>query len=101
MDDLQPVKIDIDGVLDLHNFQPREINPLVMDYLQECHKNGIFTVRLIHGKGTGSLRRTVHSTLDKMAIVDSFRLADEFSGSWGATVVHLQRPRKMIKGQKG
>ena len=90
MNPLQPVKIDIDGVLDLHTFQPREVKHLLFDYLQECRKENILTVRIIHGKGTGSLRRTVRSALGKMAIVNSFQLAGEFDGSWGATVVQLK-----------
>ena len=94
MDDLRPIKIDINGVLDLHNFQPREVKALVIDYLQECCKKSILTVRIIHGKGKGNLRRTVHSVLAKLPIVDSFHLADEFAGSWGATIVLLNENHK-------
>jgi DNA-nicking Smr family endonuclease len=99
MDELQPVKIEIDGTLDLHTFMPREVKSLVLEYLQECQMKSILTVRIIHGKGTGSLRRTVHSVLKKMPIVDSFHLADEIAGSWGATIVHLteQKTRKTIR----
>ena len=89
MDELQPFKIEIDGTLDLHTFLPREVKSLVLEYLQECQTKSILTVRIVHGKGTGSLRRTVHSVLKKMAIVNSFHLADEIAGSWGATIVHL------------
>jgi DNA-nicking Smr family endonuclease len=86
----EPIEMPIDGVLDLHTFQPREIKDLVPDYLAECRKRGIFRVRIIHGKGIGNLRRTVHSILSKHPQVESFALASEHFGGWGATIVHLK-----------
>ncbi|HWR68032.1 MAG TPA: Smr/MutS family protein, partial [Desulfomonilia bacterium] len=53
----------VDGTLDLHMFSPRDIKDLVPDYLEECREKGILSVRIIHGKGTGTLRRTVHAIL--------------------------------------
>jgi len=94
MNDLQPVNLEIDGVLDLHTFQPREIKPLIIDYLFECRKKLIYQVKIIHGKGTGSLRRSVHSILDKLPIVASFHLAGELDGSWGATIVNIVKASK-------
>jgi O-methyltransferase involved in polyketide biosynthesis len=90
IDDLDPVELPIDGILDLHTFRPREIKDLVVDYLGECRKKGILDVRIIHGKGTGSLRRTVHSVLNKETGVYSYRLAEVQRGSWGATIVRLR-----------
>jgi DNA-nicking Smr family endonuclease len=87
MDD--SVEFPIDGTLDLHTFQPKEVKDLIPDYLAECRKKGILEVRIIHGKGTGMLRETVHAILKRMPEVESFRLADETSGSWGATLVKL------------
>ena len=75
--------------LDLHTFQPRDCADLVGEYLRAAHEAGFANVRIIHGKGTGTLRRTVHSVLERHALVKSFRLADERSGSWGATLVEL------------
>jgi len=89
-DDLEPVELPIDGVLDLHTFKPREVKELVVDYLDECRKRGILEVRIIHGKGTGTLRRTVESILDKRPEVVSYRLAQERGGGWGATIVVLK-----------
>ncbi len=84
------VEVPIDGVLDLHTFQPREVKELVPHYLDLCHEKGIFEVRIIHGKGTGTLRRLVHSLLDKNEHVAGYRLAGHGSGSWGATLVDLK-----------
>ncbi len=86
-----PVHLKIDGVLDLHTFKPHEIGSLIPDYLQECHVRGIYHVRIIHGKGSGSLKRGVHKLLGRLEIVKAFRLGDESSGSWGATLVELQK----------
>jgi hypothetical protein len=86
-----PVEIPIDGILDLHTFQPREVKELVADYLAECRERGILQVRIIHGKGTGALRETVHSVLRRLPDVVGFRLAGDPSG-WGATIVTLRGP---------
>jgi len=90
-DDEGTVSIPIDGTLDLHSFSPKDIKYLVPDYLEECYRAGIFHVRIIHGKGIGNLRRTVHAILDKLPLVASYRLADESAGGWGATLVELKR----------
>ena len=91
MDD-EPIQLPIDGVLDLHSFQPREVKDLVLDYLAECRARGILRVRIIHGKGIGQLRQTVHAILEKHPSVAEFHLASEHFGGWGATSVHLQPP---------
>ena len=94
MDDPGPVEIPIDGTLDLHTFHPREVKELVPDYLQECRRRGILSVRIVHGKGTGQLRKKVHSVLKKLPYVTEFKPGDMGSGSWGATLVTLQPEKK-------
>ena len=86
----EPVTIEIDGTLDLHPFHPSEIKFLIPDYIQECQELEIKNLRIIHGKGKGVLRRTVHSILEKHPDVSNYRLADESGGSWGATLVTLR-----------
>ena len=90
MDEIQPVELPINGTLDLHTFQPREVKALLIDYIAECRQRNILELRIIHGKGTGALRRTVHAALAKMPEVASYHLADESAGSWGATLVSLK-----------
>lgn len=85
-----PVEIPIDGTLDLHTFDPRDLKGLLPEYLLQCRKRGILLVRVVHGKGTGALRESVHAILRRLPEVVSFTLADKSSGSWGATLVTLR-----------
>lgn len=80
----------INGTLDLHTFSPKEVKDLVPEYIAECRKRGILQVRIIHGKGIGTLRELVHAVLAKLPEVESYRLADETAGGWGATIVILK-----------
>lgn len=87
----EPIELPIDGVLDLHTFKPREIKELLLDYLAACQERDILRVRIIHGKGIGNLRRTVHAILAKHPDVISYSLASEPFGGWGATIVFLRK----------
>ena len=87
----EPVPLPIDGVLDLHTFAPREVAELVGDYLAACREKGIYEVRLIHGKGVGHLRRTVHAVLAKHPEVAAYTLDHPQYGGWGATLVRLKK----------
>lgn len=91
-DEFGPVELPIDGALDLHTFDPSEAKELVTHYLEECRAKGILEVRIIHGKGTGAMRETVHALLASLPFVVSFRLAGENSGGWGATIAVLEIP---------
>ena len=91
MNDNDVVQVPIDGVLDLHNFSPKDLKYLIPDYIDECCKADIFQVRIIHGKGIGNLRRTVHAILNKLPQVSEFNLADGNAGGWGATLVNLRK----------
>ena len=84
------VELEIDGVLDLHPFSPKDLKTLIPDYLHECRERGIHEVRLIHGKGIGNIRRSVHALLERQPEVVGYRLAGEESGGWGATLVILK-----------
>jgi DNA-nicking Smr family endonuclease len=85
-----PIRIPIDGVLDLHAFSPKDVKDLVPEYLRECSTQRIYRVRIIHGKGTGTLRKIVHSILEKHPLVLSFETAHYGGGGWGATEVELR-----------
>lgn len=86
-----PIEMPITDELDLHTFRPKEVKELLPDYFELCREKGIYRVRVIHGKGTGSLRELVHAQLRKNPLVESFELGDQTSGGWGATRVWLKR----------
>jgi DNA-nicking Smr family endonuclease len=85
-----PVELPIDGVLDLHTFRPRDVKPVVLDYIELCRERRIMELRIIHGKGIGQLRATVHAILAKHPGVQSYVLASEAYGGTGATIVRLK-----------
>jgi DNA-nicking Smr family endonuclease len=86
----EPVEYPIDGILDLHHFSPKDVKELVPEYINACLERGIAQIRIIHGKGTGTLRRIVHSLLDQDERVLSYRLDSTSASSWGATLVELR-----------
>jgi len=88
--DNNPVELVIDGILDLHAFSPKDLKTLIPDYLDECQKMGIFEVKIIHGKGIGNLKRSVHALLDRNHLVSGYRTDDMKAGNWGATIVMLK-----------
>ncbi|TPV95275.1 MAG: Smr/MutS family protein [Myxococcales bacterium FL481] len=79
-----------DGVLDLHPIPPKQVKDLLVEYIASCRTAGVLKLRIIHGKGVGHLRRTVHAVLKDHPHVDSYRLGGHGEGSWGATLVELQ-----------
>jgi DNA-nicking Smr family endonuclease len=86
---MEPINIPITDVLDLHTFLPKEIPDLLDDYFMACMEAGIVSVRIIHGKGTGVLKKRVHGILKGHPQVASFVTAPVEAGGWGATLVEL------------
>ena len=58
-------------------------------YLNDAFVAGLASVRIVHGKGTGTLRQAVHEVLDKHPLVKSYRLGDYGEGDYGVTIVEL------------
>jgi DNA-nicking Smr family endonuclease len=88
---MDPIKIPIEDSLDLHTFRPGEVPDLLDDYFEECLRLGITSVRIIHGKGKGILKKRVHALLKKHPLVLNFQEAGSGAGGWGATQVELGR----------
>jgi dsDNA-specific endonuclease/ATPase MutS2 len=88
---MQPVKIDIEDVLDLHTFKPEDVPDLLEDYIFECIEAGILSMRIIHGKGKGIQKKRVQKLLKNNPKVESFQDAPPEAGGWGATLVELKK----------
>ncbi len=84
------IELPITGELDLHSFRPAELGELLPHYLRLCREKGLLEVRVVHGKGTGQVRASVHAILGRMPEVASFSLATSPFGGHGATIVRLQ-----------
>lgn len=79
-----PAEIDIRGMETL------EAIPIVERYIDDAYLGRLESVRIIHGKGTGALRQTVHETLRRHKRVKGFRLGRYGEGETGVTVVELK-----------
>jgi uncharacterized protein (TIGR00290 family) len=80
----------LDGTLDLHGVAPKEVGPLVDDWIDASRAAGLRQLRIVHGKGIGALRETVHARLRRRDDVVGFRLGGDEAGGWGATLVELK-----------
>ncbi len=83
------VRLPITDELDLHTFRPSDLGELLPAYFAECRALGLHRIRVVHGKGTGTLRTTVHAFLRRSPEVRRFGACGETNGSWGATWVEL------------
>ena len=88
------VEIPIEDVLDLHTFRPGDVKILLQEYFTAAAEKGFESVRIIHGKGIGVLRKITISVCDKHACVSRWEAADEGRGGWGATLVYLKKLHK-------
>lgn len=94
MDDADaPVTLSVEDTLDLHAFAPREVRSLVVEYLLAARAAGLTEVRLIHGRGRGVQRASVHAALVSLPFVIAAHDAPPDRGGWGATVVVLDPER--------
>ena len=82
---MEPVRIPITDVIDPHTFHPRELTSLIGDYIEECARLGFRSVRIVHGKGTGVLKRRVQAALRDNPHASAFADAPAEAGGWGAT----------------
>jgi len=90
MDESEPVHLPIEDSLDLHAFGPKDVRPVVQEYLRAAAARGFREVRLIHGRGIGVQRASVQSLLAGHPLVLRFFDAPPERGGWGATVVVLR-----------
>ena len=68
-----------------------EAIPELQKYLDDCYLAHLPSCRVVHGRGTGVLRKAVHAQLKKLKYVDSFRLGEFGEGQDGVTIVTFKK----------
>ncbi len=63
---------------------------LLEKYIDDAYLSSLPTVRIVHGKGTGALRKAVHSKLKTIHYVKSYRLGEFGEGDSGVTIVEFK-----------
>ena len=86
----QPYKDDVQMEISLRGLTVEEARERLDKYFDEIALAHLPSVRIVHGKGTGALRRMVREYLAKNKMVESFQLGEWNEGSWGVTVVKLK-----------
>ena len=76
--------------LDIRGMETLEAESVVENYIDAAVMAKLDTVTIIHGKGTGALRKAVHEMLKRNRAVKSFRLGRYGEGEAGVTVVELK-----------
>ena len=76
--------------LDIRGLETLEAEAVVENFLSAAVMGRLETVTIIHGKGTGALRKAVHDILRRTKAVKSFRLGVYGEGESGVTVVTLK-----------
>jgi DNA-nicking Smr family endonuclease len=83
-----PHRIPIEGTLDLHAFEPRDVKSVVEEYVTAAHAAGLREIRLIHGRGKGVQRGIVQQALERHPLVEEFW--DAADAHLGATIARLR-----------
>ena len=94
----EPVAVGPGDTLDLHTFSPKEVPSLLEEFIYQSQKAEIYLIKIIHGKGSGAMRRRVQVLLARDQRVLAFYDAPPESGGWGATLVEL-RPDEEPEGE--
>ena len=92
--------LEIGDELDLHGVPGPQVGDLVDAFVDEAVRRGRREVKIVHGKGTGALRRTVRARLQHHPAV--IELGDALSpgSGWGATVVRLRGRSGVAPGRR-
>jgi hypothetical protein len=85
----EPLRIPIEGEIDLHAFAPRDVVSVVTEYVEAAAAAGLAEVRIVHGRGRGVQRGLVQSALEQHPCVVEFW--DDTDSHLGATIARLRR----------
>jgi DNA-nicking Smr family endonuclease len=83
-------ELPIDGSLDLHAFDPKDVRSVVEEYVRAAKLAGLREIRIIHGRGRGVQRGIVQAALERLPDVEEFW--DDPQSHLGATCARLSPP---------
>ena len=84
------VKKNVSARLDLRGCRYEEAEELIDKFLDDAIYANLKSVTIIHGFGTGTIRKLVHSKLDKCKLVDEYRYGGQGEGGQGVTIVNFK-----------
>lgn len=84
------VQSGISTKVDIRGMRPYEIQTTVEKFLDEAYLGGLTQVEIVHGTGTGSLKRAVEQLLKTHPFVSTFRAGEYGEGGQGVTIVTLK-----------
>jgi dsDNA-specific endonuclease/ATPase MutS2 len=85
---MRPIRVPIEGEIDLHAFAPADIPSVVQEYVEAAVASGIEVIRLVHGRGQGVQRGIVQAVLDRHPQVVEFW--DDGASHLGATIARIK-----------
>ncbi len=83
--------VGIPGSIMVRGMTVDEALPDVEMYLDQAYRAGYDQVSVIHGRGTGTLRKAVQELLKSLSYVREYRLGDHGEGGYGVTIVTFSR----------
>lgn len=89
-----PETFIVTDILDLHGFFPEQVPEMIEAFLENANELGIYTLRIIHGKGKSKLKWAVYKELEKYPQIAKFKDAPPELGGWGTTILYLKTEKK-------
>ena len=86
---IKPLVKQVNSEVDLRGLQSDDALIELERYLDLAQHSGWSEIRIIHGKGTGALRKSIHAFLRKNSLIKSFNLAKYGEGDTGVTIINL------------
>lgn len=85
--DFSPKAFSVRPEVNLIGMTTDEAVPVLEKYLDDAYLAGLPNARIVHGRGTGALKKAVHDRLKKLDYIKSFRLGEFGEGDTGVTIV--------------
>ena len=85
--DFSPKAFSVRPEVNLIGMTTDEAVPVLEKYLDDAYLAGLPNARIVHGRGTGALKKAVHNRLKKLDYIKSFRLGEFGEGDTGVTIV--------------